>query len=45
MLKTLGLAWDIRRVKLGEIKQGLVAAPNGSLITPPVAAESWVAGD
>jgi stearoyl-CoA desaturase (delta-9 desaturase) len=43
-LKTLGLAWDIRRVKLDEIKQGLVATPNGKLIAPP-AAESWAAGD
>jgi stearoyl-CoA desaturase (delta-9 desaturase) len=34
VLKTLGLAWDIRKVNLTEIKQGLVAAPNGSLIVP-----------
>jgi fatty-acid desaturase len=42
-LKTLGLAWDIKRVKLDEIKQGLIAAPNGTLIAP--AAESFAAGD
>jgi hypothetical protein len=33
-LKTLGLAWDIRKVNLTEIKQGLVAAPNGALAAP-----------
>jgi stearoyl-CoA desaturase (delta-9 desaturase) len=31
-LKKLGLAWDIRKVNLHEIKQGLVAAPNGGLV-------------
>jgi stearoyl-CoA desaturase (delta-9 desaturase) len=43
-LKTLGLAWDIKRIKLADIKDGLVASPNGRLIIPD-AAESWAAGD
>jgi len=33
-LKKLGLAWDIKRVKMADVEQGLVAAPNGGLITP-----------
>ena len=32
-LKTLGLAWDIKRVKLAEVERGLVPTPNGRLIT------------
>jgi fatty-acid desaturase len=45
VLQKLGLAWDIKRVKLSEIKQGLVAAPNGGLISSPVASVAPVAGD
>ena len=41
----LGLAWDIKRVKLEEIEQGLVSAPNGRLIAPGATAEFWAAGD
>jgi sn-1 stearoyl-lipid 9-desaturase len=37
-LKKLGLAWDIKCVSLAEIEQGLVAAPNGRLIVPELAA-------
>jgi stearoyl-CoA desaturase (delta-9 desaturase) len=33
-LKKLGLASNIQKVNLTEIKQGLVAAPNGQLATP-----------
>jgi fatty-acid desaturase len=33
-LKMLGLAWQIQKVDLTEIKQGLVAAPNGQLAAP-----------
>jgi len=40
VLKTLGLAWDIKKVTLSDIEAGLVAAPNGQLI-----AESYAAGD
>ena len=40
VLQKLGLVWDVKRVKLSEIKQGVVAAPNGRLITP-IAEESW----
>jgi fatty-acid desaturase len=43
-LKTLGLAWDIKRVNLREIESGLVAAPNGHLITASMS-EASVAGD
>jgi stearoyl-CoA desaturase (delta-9 desaturase) len=43
-LKTLGLAWDVKRVNLAEIEAGLVAAPNGRLVAPEVT-ESWAAGD
>jgi len=43
-LRFLGLAWDIKRVKLAEIEQGLVSAPNGRLIAPP-APEFSAAGD
>ena len=32
------VAWDIKRVKLADIERGLVAAPNGRLITPELAA-------
>jgi len=32
-------------VKLEEIEQGTVASPNGRLIAPGAAAESWAAGD
>jgi hypothetical protein len=35
-LKTLGLAWDIKRVKLDEVERGLVPTPNGRLITAVV---------
>jgi hypothetical protein len=43
-LKTLGLAWDIKRVKLADLENGLVAAPNGRLVTAPLA-EGAAAGD
>jgi hypothetical protein len=43
-LKTLGLAWDIKRVKLADLETGLVAAPNGRLITA-VLPEGAAAGD
>ncbi len=33
-LKKLGLAWQIQKVNLTEIKAGLVAAPNGQLAAP-----------
>ena len=38
ILKKLGLAWDIQRVTLSDVEQGLVAAPNGRLIVPELAA-------
>ena len=38
ILKKLGLAWDIQRVTLSDIEQGRVAAPNGRLIVPELAA-------
>jgi stearoyl-CoA desaturase (delta-9 desaturase) len=44
-LQKLGLAWDIKRTRLAEVEKGLVAAPNGRLITPDTAAEFWAAGD
>jgi len=40
ILQKLGLVWDVKRVRLSEIQQGLVAAPNGKLIAPG-AEESW----
>src|SRR5580658_3661614 len=43
-LKTLGLAWDVKRVKLADLENGLVAAPNGRLVTAPLA-EGAAAGD
>ncbi len=43
-LKTLGLAWDIKRVKLDEVERGLVPTPNGRLITRGVP-EALVSGD
>ena len=43
-LKQLGLAWDIRRVKLADLENGLMAAPNGRLIGP-VLPEGAAAGD
>ena len=43
-LKTLGLAWDIKRVKLAEVERGLVPTPNGRLITAAMP-EASVAGD
>jgi stearoyl-CoA desaturase (delta-9 desaturase) len=43
-LKTLGLAWDVKRVKLAEIEHGLVPTPNGRLITSAMP-EASVAGD
>jgi hypothetical protein len=43
-LKTLGLAWDIKRVKLADLERGLVATPNGHLIGP-VLPEGMAAGD
>jgi stearoyl-CoA desaturase (delta-9 desaturase) len=42
-LKQLGLAWDIKRVKLADLEKGLVATPNGKLIA--AAPEPAVAGD
>jgi hypothetical protein len=44
ILQKLGLAWDIKRVKLEEVEQGLVPAVNGRLITP-AAPEFSAAGD
>jgi len=32
-LQKLGLAWQIQKVNLTEIEQGLVAAPNGQLVS------------
>ena len=43
-LKTLGLAWDIKRVRLADLETGLAAAPNGRLITAAMP-EASVAGD
>jgi stearoyl-CoA desaturase (delta-9 desaturase) len=43
-LEKLGLAWDIKRVRLGEIEQGVAAAPNGRLITEAIP-EGSAAGD
>jgi hypothetical protein len=43
-LKTLGLAWDIKRVKLAEVERGVVPTPNGHLITTAVP-EVLIAGD
>jgi stearoyl-CoA desaturase (delta-9 desaturase) len=43
-LKTLGLAWDIKRVNLAEVERGLVPTPNGRLITASMP-EGAVAGD
>jgi len=37
LLKKLGLAWQIQTVKLKEIQQGRVAAPNGQLIAETAA--------
>jgi len=37
LLKKLGLAWQIQTVKLKEIKQGMVAAPNGQLVAEAAA--------
>jgi hypothetical protein len=42
-LKQLGLAWDIKRVKLADLESGLVAAPNGRMVT--AALPEGVAGD
>ena len=44
-LKTLGLAWDIKRVKLDEVERGLVPTPNGRLITAAMPEVSVAAGD
>src|SRR3982075_1199610 len=44
VLKTLGLAWDIKRVKLADVEHGLVAAPNGRLISAALQ-EASAAGD
>jgi hypothetical protein len=44
VLQKLGLAWDVKRIYLADVEKGLVAAPNGQLITPD-AAESFAAGD
>jgi len=44
VLKTLGLAWDIKRVKLADIEHGLVPAPNGRLISAALR-EASAAGD
>jgi hypothetical protein len=43
-LKQLGLAWDIKRVRLADLETGLVAAPNGRLVTATLA-EGAAAGD
>jgi fatty-acid desaturase len=43
-LKTLGLAWDIKRVKLADLEKGLGAAPNGRLISEALV-EGAAAGD
>ncbi|MGD0988503.1 MAG: acyl-CoA desaturase [Candidatus Sulfotelmatobacter sp.] len=43
-LKQFGLAWDIKRVRLGDLENGLVAAPNGKMIGVALP-ESAVAGD
>ena len=43
-LKTLGLASDIKRVKLADLEKGLVPTPNGKLITVELP-EAAVAGD
>jgi len=40
VLKKLGLAWDVKRITLADIEQGVIAAPNGRLMTP---AESMAA--
>jgi hypothetical protein len=45
VLKTLGLAWDIKRIKLSDVKQGLVPAPNGTLITPAESLAAAASGD
>ena len=42
-LKQLGLAWDIKKVELSDVRKGLVASPNGKLINMPVA--EAVSGD
>jgi fatty-acid desaturase len=42
-LKQLGLAWDIKRVVLDDVKKGLVPAANGKLIALPMT--EGVAGD
>jgi len=44
-LKTLGLAWDIKRVRLDEVERGLVPTPNGRLITAAMPEVSVAAGD
>ena len=44
-LQKLGLAWDVKRVRLAELERGQVAAPNGRLISPETAAEFSTAGD
>jgi hypothetical protein len=44
LLQKLGLAWDVKRVRLADIEQGLVSAPNGRLIAPATA-EFSAAGD
>jgi stearoyl-CoA desaturase (delta-9 desaturase) len=43
-LKRLGMAWDIKRVKLADLENGLAAAPNGRLITAALP-EAAAAGD
>jgi len=43
-LKTLGLAWDIKRVKMADLEKGLVATPNGRMITAALP-EGVAAGD
>ena len=44
-LKRLGLAWDIKRVKLADLENGLAAAPNGRLITAALPEAAAAAGD
>jgi len=43
-LKTLGLAWDIKRVRLADLEKGLVATPNGKLVAAGLP-EAMAAGD
>jgi hypothetical protein len=44
-LKQLGLAWDIKRIKLADVKQGLVPTPNGRLIGAVLPEGAAASGD